>query len=200
MTLSITWMALSYGGDNAVVGESLSVFSREERGKLNQRTQIVDLYDELRLPLYGYLICMGLTPQEADDVIQEAFLRLVRFLQDGGRLKSPRSWIFRVAHNLGVNLQKRERRLVADLGEDGTLEIARSVVAADPEELYLRKEQWRRLDTAISQLTKRQRECLHLRAEGLRYHEIADVLGITISGVADALQRAILHLTSELYE
>jgi|ERR1700733_8281172 len=200
MTFSITWMALSYGGGDAIVGENLGIFSREGRGKLSRRTEVVDLYDELRLPLYGYLICMGLTPQEADDVIQDAFLRLVRFLQDGGQIKSHRSWIYRVAHNLGVNLQKRERRLVADLDEDDAVELARTPVAATPEELYLRKEQCRRLDSAISQLTKRQRECLHLRAEGLRYHEIAEVLGITISGVADALQRAILHLTSELYE
>jgi len=195
MIFSITWMALSYGGGDAIVGESLGIFSREGRGKLSRRTQVVDLYDELRLPLYGYLICMGLTSQEADDVIQDAFLRLVRFLQDGGKIKSHRSWIYRVAHNLGVNLQKRERRLVADSGEEGAVEFASSVGAANPEELYLRNEQWRRLDTAISQLTKRQRECLHLRAEGLRYYEIAEILGITISGVADALQRAILHLT-----
>jgi RNA polymerase sigma-70 factor (ECF subfamily) len=200
MTFSVTWKALSDSGNDAIAGEILGIFSREERGKLSQRAQIVDLYDELRSPLYGYLICMGLTPQEADDVIQDAFLRLVRFLQDGGTLKSHRSWIFRVAHNLGVNLQKRERRLVADSDEDGAIEFARSVGVSNPEELYLRKEQLRRLDAAISQLTRRQRECLHLRAEGLRYHEIAEVLGITISGVADSLRRAILHLMSELYE
>jgi RNA polymerase sigma-70 factor, ECF subfamily len=199
MSFPVSWMALSDGGNDAMASEMLTVFSREERGKLTQRVQIVDLYDELRSPLYGYLICMGLTPQEADDVIQDTFLRLVRFLQDGGQLRSHRSWIFRVAHNLGVNLQKRERRLVAEADDDGAIERAKASVVTTPEELYLRKEQLRKLDTAITQLTRRQRECLHLRAEGLRYHEIAEVLGITISGVADALRRAILHLMSELY-
>lgn len=197
MSLSVTWMALSGAGGDAIEGRAFGVFSREERRNLSQRRQIVDLYDELRSPLWGYLICMGLTPQEADDVIQDTFLRLVRFLQDGGHLKSHRSWIFRVAHNLSVNLQKRERRLVAESEDDGAIDLAR-VGVATPEELYLRKEQLRKLDSAMTQLTRRQRECLHLRAEGLRYFEIADVLGITISGVADALRRAILHLMSEI--
>ena len=53
---------------------------------------------------------------------------------------------------------------------------------------------------AIAQLPQRQRECLHLRAEGLRYREIAEVLGITTSGVSESLKRAVLRLMNELYE
>jgi RNA polymerase sigma-70 factor, ECF subfamily len=190
-------MALSNGGDEIVAGV-LGIFAQEERGTPGQRAHIVALYDEVRPSLFGYLICLGLSPQEADDVIQDAFLRLVRFLQDGGKLTTPRSWIFRVARNLAFNLQKRERRLVS-IDEDATSERwTASREAPSAEDLYLQKEQFRVLDAAMSQLTKRQRECLHLRAEGLRYHEIAEVLGTTISGVADALKRAILRLMSEL--
>jgi RNA polymerase sigma-70 factor (ECF subfamily) len=49
----------------------------------------------------------------------------------------------------------------------------------------------------VLSLTALQRECLHLRAEGLRYREIAELMGISISTVADAVRRASLKLSRE---
>ena len=111
-----------------------------------------------------------------------------------------RGWVFRVAHNLSRNLQRRERRLVSDTpveGEHVTLEQADA--ALNPEDMYLWKEHLRRLDIAIAQLTEQQRQCLHLRAEGLRYREIADVLGVGVSRVPQLLQRAMVRMMEELY-
>jgi RNA polymerase sigma-70 factor (ECF subfamily) len=51
---------------------------------------------------------------------------------------------------------------------------------------------------AVLNLTSLQRECLHLRAEGLRYREIADLMEITISTVADAVRRATVKLAREV--
>jgi len=64
------------------------------------------LYDELRASLHGYLSCLGLEPQEAEDIIQETFLKLFQGLAVGMRDENLRSWIFRVAHNLTINLHK----------------------------------------------------------------------------------------------
>jgi len=49
----------------------------------------------------------------------------------------------------------------------------------------------RRLRSAYAQLTPRQRDCLLLRAEGLRYREIALVLGVSVQRVGEMMQRAI---------
>jgi RNA polymerase sigma-70 factor (ECF subfamily) len=70
----------------------------------------------------------------------------------------------------------------------------------NPEELFLQKEQLLRLDSAMSQLTERQRQFVHLRAEGLRYREIAEVLGTTVSTVNETLRRAIVRIMEKLYE
>jgi RNA polymerase sigma-70 factor (ECF subfamily) len=199
LNLALTLMAVSGGGDDALPGAILGIFARDEGGASGQRSQIVELYDELRPSLFGYLISLGLTAAEADDMIQDAFVRLVRFLQSGGELKSPRSWIFRVARNAAFNLQKRERRLISsDEGADLCVASTADKAPQTPEQLYLLNERFRLLSVAIQQLTQRQRECLHLRAEGLRYHEIAEVLGTTTSAIADSLKRAILRLMSEL--
>jgi RNA polymerase sigma-70 factor, ECF subfamily len=187
-------------GDLGVAAGLLGLISREEPGRLGQQSRIVGLYDELRPSLYGYLVCFGLEPQEADDVIQEVFLRLFRVLQSGGEVRNPRSWAFRVAHNLSLNLMKRERRLVSDVDPEQAGRREAATTVPNPEELYLNTEQMRLLDAAMKHLTMRQWQCVHLRAEGLRYREIAEVLGSTPSGVAQSLKRAIERLMSELYE
>jgi RNA polymerase sigma-70 factor, ECF subfamily len=188
------------GGNSGVAAGLLGLISRDEPGRLGQHSQIVRLYDELRPPLYGYLVCFGLEPQQADDVIQEVFLRLFRVMQAGEEVRNPRSWTFRVAHNLSLNLVKRERRLVSDRETENTGRAVAATTVPSPEDLYLKKEQMRLLDAAMKHLTMRQWQCVHLRAEGLRYREIAEVIGSTPSGVAQSLKAAVLRLMSALYE
>jgi RNA polymerase sigma-70 factor (ECF subfamily) len=184
------------GGAYAMSGDVLGIFARHGQEKVGRRDEIVDLYDQLRPSLYGYLISLGLMPQEADDVVQDAFLRL---LDSGQKVHNLRSWIFRVGHNLASNLRKRERRLVSDNGEhEPSTTLSGSAMTSSPEEIYIHNEQHRRLETALSQLTQHQQACLQLRAEGLRYWEIGEVLGITVSAVSETLKRAVLRLMSEL--
>ena len=56
------------------------------------------------------------------------------------------------------------------------------------------------LRTAIENLSPQQRSCLHLRAEGFRYREIAGILGINPSTVGEFLQRAVKRLRKAIYE
>jgi RNA polymerase sigma-70 factor (ECF subfamily) len=57
----------------------------------------------------------------------------------------------------------------------------------------------RRYEAAVEHLTSQQRQCLLLRKEGLRYREIAMVLGIGASRVPQLLERAVGRLMEELY-
>jgi RNA polymerase sigma-70 factor (ECF subfamily) len=72
-------------------------------------------------------------------------------------------------------------------------------VAADatPEKAILEKEKFRRLRAAVGLLPESERECLLLRAGGLRYREIGDVLGLATSTVADTVERAIKKLAEK---
>ena len=63
------------------------------------------LYRELRKPLLRYLACLGLSADEAQDVVQDAFVSLHRHLASGGSQENIRSWLFRVAHNGARNRQ-----------------------------------------------------------------------------------------------
>ena len=152
------------------------------------------VYRELRQPLLRYLICLGLSHDEAQDVVQDAFLSLHRHVTSGGSQENIRSWLFRVAHNQARNRQNSyDRRFGASL-EAG---IDRVADEATPERVVLEKERFRQLERAIRQLTESERECLLLRAGGLRYREIGEVLGIATSTVADTVDRAIKKLAEK---
>jgi RNA polymerase sigma-70 factor (ECF subfamily) len=162
----------------------------------NQRTdasavRIIELYDELRLPVLRYLICLGMRSNEAEEIVQESFLRAfqqLRLRSDRGQIL--RAWIFRVAHNLAINELKKHNHL-SGIGLC-TTQMVHSILDQAPtvEEQLLEKEKILRLRAAIAKLSARQRQCLYLRAEGLRYREIAQIMGISITTIADSLRLA----------
>ncbi|HXS94555.1 MAG TPA: sigma-70 family RNA polymerase sigma factor [Candidatus Limnocylindrales bacterium] len=151
------------------------------------------LFLDLRQPLLRYLVCMGLNRDEAQDIVQETFLRLQRHTPTGEAMEQMRSWLFRVAHNEALNRrQKYERRFGSPL--EGVEALAGP---GTPELAFIEKERRAMVARAVGRLAQVERECLLLRSEGLRYREIAEVLGMGRSTVADTVARAIRKLTEE---
>jgi RNA polymerase sigma-70 factor (ECF subfamily) len=148
-------------------------------------------YREFRQPLVRYLVCLGLSADEAQDVVQEVFLTLHRHLAAGSAQENIRGWLFRVAHNRARNIQKRyERRFTSPLDVE-----AESIAhQATPERAVLEKERFQQLEQGIRALAEIERACLFLRAAGLRYREIGEVLDVAVSTVADTVSRAIRKL------
>jgi RNA polymerase sigma-70 factor (ECF subfamily) len=157
-------------------------------------SEATTLYRELRKPLLRYLVSLGLSGDEAQDVVQDAFLLLHRHLAAGGSQENLRGWLFRVAHNQARNRQNRYDRNFGAPGDD-----ERSAVSHDatPERAVLEKEKFQQLGKAMRQLAASERECLLLRAAGLRYREIGEVLGIATSTVADTVDRAVKKLAEK---
>ena len=152
------------------------------------------LYRELRKPLLRYLICLGLTSDEAQDVVQDAFLSLQQHLASGRPQDNIRSWVFRVAHNQARNHQNSYHRRFGEPLEAGIESVAQDPT---PERIVLEKERFRRLAKEMRLLTDSERQCLLLRAEGLRYREIGEVLELSTSTVGDTVERAIRKLAEK---
>jgi RNA polymerase sigma-70 factor, ECF subfamily len=157
-------------------------------------SEVTTLYRELRKPLLRYLVCLGLTSDEAQDVVQDAFVSLQRHMASGGDQENMRGWLFRVAHNQARNRQTSYHRRFGE-----TLDGEKDFLAdgATPEQLVLEREKLRRVAAAIRFLTESERECLLLRAGGLRYREIGEVLGMATSTVGDTVDRAIRKLAEK---
>jgi RNA polymerase sigma-70 factor (ECF subfamily) len=163
------------------------------------RGRVMRLFGELRESLFRYLRWLGCTPEEADDAIQEAFLRLHTHLLAERSQENLRAWVFRVAGNLVRDERKSGRRrrnepLDGDR-QPGMWALDRG---SSPEQMVLAKESAERLGAAVRRLPADQQKCLALRSQGLRYREIGEILGIGTTTVADALARAVGALAKEL--
>ena len=165
----------------------------------SRKCEVSGMFDELRQPLFRYFLCAGLSREDADEGIQETFLRLHRHLQKDGDRSNLRGWVFQVARNLARNQHKSARSRLSE-ALDGNLERSNAVPDPDgsPEDQAICNERMRRLHRSMETLTPQQRECLLLRASGLRYREIAEALGIGISSVGEMVQRAAARLIEVL--
>lgn len=158
---------------------------------------VEQLFRETRDDLYYYILSFGLASHEAQEIAQDVFLRFYVARKEGEPIASPRGWLFRVAHNLAVNAGRRgaTRRLFA-LGQPN-----RTVPHDDnPEEKLMRKQIAGKVRRALATLSPQQRLCLQLRAEGLRYSEIAGEIGVGTSTVGEFLSRAIKKLRKAVHE
>ena len=142
----------------------------------------------------------GLSENDAAEGVQETFLRLFEHLRARRNRTNLRGWIFQVARNL-IRDEFKSARHKRTEGFDVTGERGRGDHAdprGNPEEQILRLERLRRLPLSLENLTTQQRECFLLRASGLRYREIAEVLGVGVSNVAELVQRAVDQLREDL--
>jgi RNA polymerase sigma-70 factor, ECF subfamily len=158
--------------------------------------QVIQLFDELRNRLLRYLLGFGLSAPDGEEVIQEVFLALYQHLRRGGARQNLPGWIFRVAHNLGLKLRLAKQREAATITPSEGSQAARwPDPAENPEELLARSQRQQRLQSALDALPDEDRCCLLLRAEGLRYREIAEVLDMSLASVSASLARSLARLS-----
>jgi len=156
--------------------------------------EVVVLFDELRDSLLRYVVSFGIKFHDGEDVIQEVFLSLFKHLRLGRSRKNLRGWVFRVAHNLALKqrqrLQRRQAKIVAS---EGIIEN-RLDPLANPEEQCANIQRRKRLFAVVATLSEEDQSCLRLRAEGLRYREIADALNMSLGAVSNSLVRSTQRL------
>jgi RNA polymerase sigma-70 factor, ECF subfamily len=183
----------------ALPATALALAKDGTSGSMTLSERVHALFDQLHIPVFRYILRKTLDPGRAEEITQEAFLRLLRHLREDRLLDNPKAWLFTVASNLAVDARRNESH-IKDLDESTwkRIEESRPGLDADPEKLMLQRERLDRLHMAVLNLTPLQRNCLHLRAEGLRYREIAGLLEISPSTIMDAVRRATLKLAQEL--
>jgi RNA polymerase sigma factor (sigma-70 family) len=145
--------------------------------------------------VYRYLVCVFRSESDAEEVTQEAFLRLYRTLDAKDRIENPKAWVLTVARRLMLDRLKHQRYETPKLCEltDAVGELVPDP-GPTPEEVLLDRTRRQALDAAIHDLTDLQKHCLHLRSEGLRLRQIGEVVHLDLRRVAEVIQRAIVTL------
>ncbi len=176
-------------GPGAAPGESLAGDAAAARTV----DLVVALYDAHQRDLYGFVRSALDDPDQADDFVQEAFLRLVREIGAGRLPANPGGWLYRVCANLIVS-DARRRGVSARL----RLQSWRIEVASSAEEESLRREARDELTERLHRLPTEARLALLLAAQGLSGREIAAALGRTETAARTILCRARRRLRNEV--
>jgi RNA polymerase sigma-70 factor (ECF subfamily) len=138
---------------------------------------------------------MGLRSEEAEEIVQETFIALLRHLRLGRPRTNLRGWIFRVAHNLALKCRRRSGRTPLQSLEGAVSEAeGRPDPAPNPEEQLASGQRRVRLLAVVRALPERDRSCLFMRAEGLGYREIAGALGVSLGWVCLSVKRSLDRL------
>lgn len=148
------------------------------------------IHDRYRQRLFAYARQMlGGSRQDAEDALQDVFLRAYGALRADSRPVSLRAWLYRVAHNRCIDHLRRPVPPAAEI-----FELSRRPLH-DPIEEAERREDLRRLVQDVRSLPDQQRSALLMREmDGLTYAELADALDVTVPAVKSLLVRARIGL------
>jgi len=167
--------------------------SEAGHGRQRLEAEVVALFDELRDPLLRYLASFGLALPDGEEVLQEVFLALFQHLERGKSRENLRGWLFRVAHNLALKRRYRSRQDLVGRVDRGVADLAIEP-GPNPEDQMVRSQTQKRLLAVVQALPEQDRLCLFLRAEGLRYREIAGILDMSLGAVSLSLARSLARI------
>jgi RNA polymerase sigma-70 factor, ECF subfamily len=143
--------------------------------------------------LFGYALVLTQNRTDAEDLVQETYVRAIRAI---GRLRDDsnvKGWLFTILRNIWLN-EIRQRRKTPESIDVDTDEGASALVdesTEGPHEAYVANWERHHVRAAIQQLPEEAREVILLREwEGLSYQEIATVLDCPVGTVMSRLARA----------
>ena len=148
---------------------------------LDPRDEALRLFEEHGTALYRFCRFTVGRVDDAEDVVQETFVKLLVHLETGGERSNLRAWLFTVAANACRDRTRWRVRWVPWRQELDT----RTVEAGEPGSKVLQARE------AMRSLSPRDRLLLSLRAQGLSYREIAAAAGIAPVSVGRLLARAV---------
>lgn len=162
-----------------------------DRALLGDRAAFAELVNQNQDRLFASMIQVTGSPEEAEEVTQEAFIRAFVKLDTFQRQSQFFTWIYRIAFNSALTRRRKKRARVSldQVREDNGLEVVSKAESVD--EPMLRDERVSLVRSAIDTLTDEHRKILVLREmDELAYEDIAEILEISIGTVRSRLSRA----------
>jgi RNA polymerase sigma-70 factor (ECF subfamily) len=175
----LAWVEAAQQGDQGAFGALVNLFSRD---------------------VYGKAFSILKNHQDADDVVQETFIRVYRALP-GFRFESSfRTWLITIATRQALNYRERVIKEHESLdGPEGTFEHPALRVEETQISALLDQEARRLLQEALPKLPRRQKEALTLKLQhDWKYEQIAQQMGTSVGSVKAHIFHAIRNLTRQV--
>lgn len=158
--------------------------------------------------LYAMAMRLTRSPADADDLVQDTFLKAHRFSDQFAAGTNLKAWLFKILTNTFINKYRRatrERDVLEDAGQgpvgEGVMSHAAMRALTDPVGAALQPLVSAEIERALDTLPEDYRTMILLAdLEELSYKEIAEVVGCPIGTVMSRLHRARKQMQSQLYE
>ena len=167
-------------------------------GNDQEDSSLAGLFETLEAPLLRYACKMVKRPEVAQDLVQEAFLKLHARQRS---VSQPKAWLYRTVHNLAINCLRKEGRM-ALLALDESEESPALEQAAHetlPDESLARMEIVGQVRLLLQKLEPKKRELIRLKfEEELSYKEISKRTGLSVGNVGYQLHHLLKTLAAEI--
>lgn len=163
--------------------------------------QFAALYDRFYGKIVNFFQWRGISVEESRDLAQETFLRAYRGWAGFRYESSPETWFYEIAMNIfknrfrDQNAPKNYHVAVSltpkpDAEESDVPGMSLQDRTTLPDEKAIESEARERLRSAVRSLPPQRRQCMELRLLDLEYHEIAEIMGVSIETVKSHLYQA----------
>lgn len=182
-------------GGRMIAASASELVAALRQGSAQQSAAAFDaLYGLYSARLMRFVVHLTRDPVRAEDVFQEAWLKLARTTPELGSDLDVFPWLLRVARNDWISRVRRERRWEAPPEAEQHLDTA-----PNPEQRLQSAQLGARLGAALGRMSEPDREVLLLLGvEGLAYEQAAEILGVSAVALRQRLSRARSRLQAEL--
>ncbi len=151
------------------------------------------LYQSTRTAVYGFALSILKNRHDAEDILQEVYIRIFHSSDSYRPEGKPMAWIFAITRNLAL-MRLREGRRYGELPEEAWAQIPAKDSGLSTEDRMV-------LDAAMQGLTDEERQIVMLHAlTGMKHREIAEVMELALPTVLSKYHRAIKKMRHMLTE
>ena len=176
-----------------MIFDELNIIHRAQQGDAAAFGQLVEAYED---QVYRLALHMGLSPADAEEVAQEAFIAAWRGLPRFRGDSRFSTWLYQLTTHAAIDLMRREKKYRANADID---DVVLSDEAQSPQETVEKQEKREAVQSALQTLSPQAREILLLRYQAeLGYEEISTVLGLPNGTVKSRINRAKAQLKEAL--
>ena len=164
--------------------------------KTTHPTSLETLFVEHAQNLVHFLRRKVGTLEDAEDIAQNAFIRIQR-VAESGSMENPKAYLYQTASNLAVDLHRRDKlhdnyiqqKMQVDNPESGSMALYDSL---SPERQIAAKAELQAVEGAIAKLSGQSKQAFLMhRIKGLSYAEIAEIMGVSVSSVEKYILQAV---------
>ena len=150
---------------------------------------------EYEVPLVRYVTGIIKDPEQARDIVQDAFIKFLKELEKGSDLKNERAWLYRVSHNLALDFLRKFKRRSDNL--DDVLPAMKDETVKTPDAELNLKEQKELVLKSLEELNEREQKIINMKVRDNRsYKDIAEAMDLTVNNVGFILHRAMKKLAA----